>query len=56
MSLMSRHLLLLLGLGLAACQQNHVVELHDSADVDASAVMGVFTNDLKVGERPAAAS
>ena len=37
--------------GHAACQQNHVVELHDSADVDASAVMGVFTNDLKVGER-----
>ena len=51
---MSRHLLLALLVGLASCQQNHVVELHDSADVDASAVMGVFTNDLKVGEAAAA--
>ena len=50
-----RHLLLTLLVGHAACQQNHVVELHDSADVDASAVMGVFTNDLKVGEAAAAA-
>ena len=51
---MSRHLLLALLVGLASCQQNHVVELHDSEDVDASAVMGVFTNDLKVGEAAAA--
>ena len=47
-------LLLALLVGLASCQQNHVVELHDSEDVDASAVMGVFTNDLKVGEAAAA--
>ena len=32
---MYNHLLLALLVGHAACQQNHVVELHDSADVDA---------------------
>ena len=51
------HLALLSLLPLAACQQqqaHHVVELHDSAEVDASAVMGVFTEELKVAEEQAA--